>query len=58
MGHLIARCRWSDGFSFITSRDPLEQVRRLLLDNDFADASELKKLEKVRRKCENLRRKH
>ncbi len=32
------------------SRDPLEQVRRLLLDNDFADASELKKLEKVRRK--------
>ena len=28
-------------------RDPLEYVRRLLVDNDFADASELKKLEKV-----------
>jgi pyruvate dehydrogenase E1 component alpha subunit len=29
-----------------TQRDPLEQIRRLLLDNNFADASELKKLEK------------
>ena len=30
-------------------RDPIEHVRKLLLDNGFADASELKKLEKVRR---------
>jgi len=29
-------------------RDPIEHVRKLLLDNGFADASELKKLEKVR----------
>mmetsp|Transcript_19900 Transcript_19900/g.60083 ORF Transcript_19900/g.60083 Transcript_19900/m.60083 type:complete len:398 (-) Transcript_19900:968-2161(-) len=33
-----------------TQRDPLEHVRRLLLDNNFADASELKKLEKTIKK--------
>jgi pyruvate dehydrogenase E1 component alpha subunit len=38
-------------------RDPVEHVRKLLLDNGFADASELKKLEKVRlcdRSCEQI----
>lgn len=29
-------------------RDPLEHVRKLLLDHNLADASELKKIEKVR----------
>ena len=29
-------------------RDPVEHVRKLILDNGFADASDLKKLEKVR----------
>jgi Dehydrogenase E1 component len=29
-------------------RDPVEHVRKLLLDSGFADASELKKIEKVR----------
>ncbi len=32
----------------LSQRDPLEHVRRLLVDNSFADAAELKKLEKVR----------
>ena len=32
-------------------RDPVEHVRKLILDNGFADASDLKKLEKVRAVC-------
>ena len=31
-----------------TTRDPVEHIRKLLLDHGFADAAELKKIEKVR----------
>ena len=50
----IARCLGMKALSLIEGRccrqqrDPIEHVRKLLLDNGFADASELKKLEKVR----------
>ena len=42
------RYRTRDEISSIrTQRDPVEHVRKLLLDHELADTAELKKIEKV-----------
>ena len=46
--HACRRYRTRDEISSIrTQRDPVEHVRKLLLDHELADTAELKKMEKV-----------